>query len=130
MTLDTKKIKIPIKYKRYYDELNRKLKKYKPKNEFKNIKFKISNIESDNEDDFFPYKCYIEVYRNNIDTNLTESILFRNYLSTIICKYTIISISPLNKDESSRFSGMKGFNTINGLLNEILLQFRILYINK
>ena len=160
---------IPEEYKKLYNSLLYKIRRHVYKKPFSTIKFEISKLENDDEDSFFPYKCYI--YLNNNDNKMK----FEIFLSTIICKYTIRSIDISNNTEMNRsfsedsllFSGVsmkenindnlliknnkniisdpfsflqdiekkiyqqiKGYNKIEGIIGEILSQYKIIFINE
>ena len=152
---------IPEEYTKLYNSLLYKIRRY-PFNElFSTIKFEISELQYDDEDNFYPYKCYI--YLNNNDNKMK----FEIFLSTIICKYTMRSIDTisnnnLNNDtnnlledifyfdhnfqenildtmpkcsnkfiviyEKKIYEKIKGYNKVESIINEILSQYKIIYL--
>jgi len=141
---------IPNEYKKLYNSLLYKIRCNVYNKPFSKIKFEISELQYDNEDDFFPYKFYINL--NNNDNKMK----FEVFLSNIICKYTIRSIDILednnganngannnvNNDanieannllesilcEKKIYQQIKGYNKAEGIINEILSQYKIIYV--
>lgn len=113
-------LKVPNIFKIMYDKIKIKCRYYRPLNELKNIKFILSRIESDDTDNFFPYKFYIEMKQNE------KNIKFEIFLSKITTKYTIRSI-PYNDVKDDNYSNIKGFNNCDNLLYNMIDQFNKLY---
>jgi hypothetical protein len=121
--------KIPIRYNSLYNKLKFNVNRCKPLN--KNIKLKISNLEEDFNDSFFPYKCYIDLFCKD------NHIKYEIFLSNIICNYTIRPIlfeqkntlikQNLIKDD---FSNIKGFNDKKLLINDIIDMYSIYFIDE
>jgi len=119
--LRSDKFIIPSNYNSLYNKLKYSVQRYIPSN--KNIKLKINNLEEDNNDTFFPYKCNIDLF----DKNENIHIQFETFLSDIICNYTIHPIlfeknnieikKDLVKDD---FSNIKGYNNRINLITEIM----------
>ena len=81
---------IPSNYNSLYNKLKYSIQRYIPSN--KNIKLKINNLEEDNNDTFFPYKCNIDLFDKN------EKELFQNPL-----ELQGIRIGETNNDVDSTF---------------------------
>jgi len=112
---------IPLEYKKLYNSLLYKLRTHVYIKPFSTIKFEISELQYDDEDIFYPYKFYI--YLNNND----DKMKFELFLSNIICKYTI-RLTDLSCDLSEELKKIKGYNKIDGIINEILSQYKHIYI--
>jgi hypothetical protein len=118
---NTKNNSINSKYNSLYNKLKNSLYKYKPIN--KNIKLKITKLEEDNNDIFFPYKCYIDLYYN-----INNHVRFEIFLSDIICNYTMKQYENIENKEifsefilkENKFNLIKGYNNVNLLLSEII----------
>lgn len=97
-------IPIPPIYNKLYNSFIYKIKRVK------NITYNVSKLEKDETDIFFPYKFYIELVKDN------KIKKFEIFLSIIICKYTIRLLSDNQR--------IKGYNKIEGLINEMLSQYK------
>jgi hypothetical protein len=120
--------KIPYNYVRYYNSILTIIKKFNNNNEFKNINLTALNIEN-NDDNLFPYKFYINLY-NTEDSNINNIIMtFEIFLSNILCRYTIRLIHIENNTKyNESYKKIKGFNKTDGILNEIISQYKLLVI--
>lgn len=127
---------IPSLYKKLYNDLKTKCRYYRPVNEYYGLKFIFTDIENDLTDDFFPYKCQIEmkqIIKDN-EQNINErSTIYEIFFSSIMAKYTIRNISN-NKGicefEIDNYLNTFGFNSTTNLLNNMLIQFKNLFIKK
>ncbi len=125
---------VPSSYKKLYNDLKTKCRYYRPTNEYSGLKFIFSDIENDFNDNYFPYKCNVEMKQNikNNDKDIIErSTIYEIFFSTMFTKYTIRNISN-NKDtyefEIDNYLNIQGFNSTSSVLNNMLIQFKNLFI--
>jgi hypothetical protein len=132
-------IDVPKIYQLYYNQLLGKTNRYKPTCEYKNIKFVYNKLDI-NKDDLFPYKfnIYVSNKVKKDDKIIINSIIYEVFISTILTRYTIRYIDilidniPVYKElkkDTDDYSNVKGFNNTSSLLDEILIQYKQLFIN-